>query len=250
LTGGLMYKKVAPSGEIQYGSPGEVVYHNQADTYGLVLGIARTDLINDDMNALSSAAFRLGRGGALKVNDVFWTIFLNNSTFFTAGNANVITGAGSALSLTALGSADRAFRVQTDPDGFPIGIMPRKLVVPTTLRISALNIVNSTFVVATNTAQTAVLSPQTNVLQGTYDVVSSPYMENASYTGNSNAAWYLLADPADMPVIEVCFLNGVQQPTVETADADFNQLGIAMRGVHDFGVSMQEYRGGVRSAGA
>ncbi len=128
--------------------------------------------------------------------------------------------------------------------------IPRKLVVPTTLRITALNLVNSLFTVATNTSQTSVLSPSGNVLQGSYDVVSSPYMENSTYTGNSNAAWYLLADPSDMPVIEVCFLNGVQMPTVETADADFNILGIAMRGVHDFGVASQEYRGGVRSAGS
>ncbi len=116
LTGGLVYKKVAPSGEIQYGTVGETVYNNKADTYGLILGIARTDLINDDLNALSGAAMRLGRGGALKVNDVFWTVFLNNTSFFTSGNSNVLTGAGSALSLAALGTADAKFRVQNCHD--------------------------------------------------------------------------------------------------------------------------------------
>jgi len=51
-------------------------------------------------------------------------------------------------------------------------------------------------------------------------------------------------------VIEVVFLNGRQAPTVESADADFNVLGIQMRGYHDFGVEKQEYRGGVKSKGA
>ncbi len=49
---------------------------------------------------------------------------------------------------------------------------------------------------------------------------------------------------------ETAFLNGKDSPTVETGDADFNQLGIAMRGWIDFGVSLQEFRGGVRSAGS
>ena len=51
-------------------------------------------------------------------------------------------------------------------------------------------------------------------------------------------------------MIEVCFLNGQQNPTVETADADFNTLGIQMRGYHDFGVSKQDYRAAVKSKGA
>jgi hypothetical protein len=48
-------------------------------------------------------------------------------------------------------------------------------------------------------------------------------------------AWYLLADPIDLPVIEVAFLNGQEAPTIETADADFNVLGIQMRGLYYFG---------------
>jgi hypothetical protein len=39
-------------------------------------------------------------------------------------------------------------------------------------------------------------------------------------------------------------------PTVESADADFNQLGVQFRGYYDFGVALQEFRGGVRSAGS
>ena len=45
------------------------------------------------------------------------------------------------------------------------------------------------------------------------------------------------------------FLNGNESPTIETADADFSVLGIQMRGFHDFGVSLQDPRGGVKSNG-
>jgi hypothetical protein len=67
---------------------------------------------------------------------------------------------------------------------------------------------------------------------------------------NSAAAWYLLADPNDLPFIEAVFLNGQESPTVESADADFNTLGIQFRGYHDFGVDTQEYRAAVKSKGS
>lgn len=251
LTGSLIYKQLPPGGEIEHGDIGEKAYTNQAYTQARMLGIDRADLINDDLGALTTASQRLGRGAALRINQMFWTTFLNNSAFFTSGNNNVVSsGASSVLSLTSLADADRIFRLQTDPDGQPLGVFPAILLVPSALRITALNLMNSTIVVATNTGTAVTLSPNSNVLAGAYQVVSSPYMSNAAFTGNSTTAWYLLASPAEMPVIEVAALNGRYEPTVDTTEADFNTLGIAMRGYIDIGVALQEFRGGVRSPGA
>ena len=50
-------------------------------------------------------------------------------------------------------------------------------------------------------------------------------------------------------MIEVAFLNGQESPTIETAEADFSVLGIQMRGYHDFGVALQDARGGVKAKG-
>ena len=75
-------------------------------------------------------------------------------------------------------------------------------------------------------------------------------LEDSAYTGNSATAWYLLADPGYLATVNVSFLNGQQTPTVESADADFNTLGIQFRGYHDFGVDFAEYLGGVKSKGA
>jgi len=84
---------------------------------------------------------------------------------------------------------------------------------------------------------------------GKFRVEVSRYLGNAQYAGNSSKAWYLLADPADLPVIEVAFLNGQESPTIETAEADFGVLGIQMRWYHDFGVNLQDPRGGIKSKG-
>jgi hypothetical protein len=77
----------------------------------------------------------------------------------------------------------------------------------------------------------------------------SRYLGNSKYAGFSTKAWYLLAEPTDLPVIEVAFLNGQEAPTIETADADFNVLGVQMRGFHDFGCKLQDPRGGVKAKG-
>jgi hypothetical protein len=91
--------------------------------------------------------------------------------------------------------------------------------------------------------------PVANPHQGKFRTEVSRYLSNSHYTGYSEKAWYLLADPNDVAVIEVAFLNGQESPTIETADADFNVLGIQMRGYHDFGVALQETRAGVKAKG-
>lgn len=250
LTGDLQYEQIGPAGEIKHGTLGEESYSNQAKTYAKMIAITREDIINDDLGAFLRVPQRLGRGAALKVNDVFWTTFLNNTgSFFHTNNSNVSTGNDSALSLSdgggAINEAEIIFMNQTDPDGKPISVMPRIMLVPPTLNNTAIALMGGApIVTGANTTIAA------NLYQGRYRVVTSPYMENSSYTGYSAAAWYLLADPRDMPVIETVFLRGREMPVIESADADFDQLGIQVRGYHDFGCALQEPRGGVRSAGS
>ena len=248
LTGDSQYEQIGPAGEIKHGTLGEQSYTNKADTYAKMLAVTRTDIINDDLGALQRIPQRLGRGAALKINDVFWSTFLNNSSFFTAGNSNVSTGGGSALTSSgaAINAAEIVAAAQTDPDGKPLGLMPRIMLVPPTLFNTATALMGSQRITGGNDPGVV----DANVYQGRYRVASSVYMENSSYTGNSAAAWYLLADPRDIPAIETVFLNGRETPVVESADADFDTLGIQVRGYHDFGCSLQEPRCGVRSAGS
>ncbi len=246
LTGGFVYEEIAPGGELKHATVGETAYTNQAKTYGRMFGIDRRDLINDDLDALTAVPRRLGRGGALKLNDVFWAEFLSNAAFFTAGNSNYAEGVGTALGIDALTQAETMFLDQTDPDGHPLAVAPVILLVPNGLYVPATQIMNSTELRdPSSTKKTPVANPHA----GKFRPVRSSYLNNPKYTGASGLAWYILADPADMPVIEVAFLNGQQQPTVESADADFNNLGIQMRGYHDFGVAKQEPRGGVKMKG-
>jgi phage major head subunit gpT-like protein len=246
LIGRDQYEIVAPGGELKHGTLGEESYTNKADTYGLMLSIDRRDIINDDLGAITTVPRKLGRGSGLKINDVFWSTFLNSAAFFAAGNNNYLTGADTVLGIDGLSKAEKAFMDQVDGDGKPLGIMPAVLLVPTALSAMCTMLFKS-LEIRDTTASTKY--PVANPHQGKFRAEVSRYLSNSSYTGNSEKAWYLLSDPADLPVIEVAFLNGQESPTIETAQADFNVLGIQMRGFHDFGVSLQDPRGGVRAKG-
>ncbi len=246
LIGRDQYEIVAPGGELKHGTLGNESYTNKADTYGLLLAIDRRDIINDDLGAITTVPRKLGRGSGLKINDVFWSIFMNNAAFFTAGNKNYLTGADTALTIDGLSKAEKAFMDQVDSDGKPIGIMPAVMLVPTALSAMATMLYKS-LEIRDTTASTKY--PVANPHQNKFRAEVSRYLSNSSYTGNSDKAWYLLADPTDLPVIEVAFLNGQESPTIETADADFGTLGVVMRGYHDFGVNLQDPRGGCKSKG-
>jgi hypothetical protein len=238
------FEKVGPDGELKHGTLSELTYTNKAETYGRMLAITRTDYINDDLDAITAVPMKLGRGAGLKLNNIFWTKFLNNSAFFTSGRTNVNTGAAD-MTIAGLQATETIFMDQTDPNGDPLGMEASILLVPTPLKVSANTLMRSEKVVTGASSTIGEVNPYA----GRFRVESSPYMSNANYTGYSAAAWYMIADPAVLPVIEIVALNGRVEPTVESADAEFNTLGVQMRGYCDIGVELQEYRGGVRADG-
>lgn len=249
LGGAMEYMKVGPQGELKNVSPAEVVYTNQANTFGAILSVSRQDIVNDDLGALSAAPRRLGRGAALRLNKEFWTTFLSNpSNFYGTGNVNYLSGAGSALSLTSLITANTSLRNQTDPDGEPLGYPGAVLLVAPANEITAINLMRSQEL-RDNTVADAKYGT-TNVMAGRFKPVCSTYISNSAIVNNSTTVWFLLVDPKNLAVIEVAFLNGQESPTVESTEADFDTLGIKFRGYHDFGIALQEFRAGIMNVGA
>ena len=234
LNGGMVFEKVAPGGELKNAAVSDESRTISAETYGIMTSVTRNDLINDDLGALTAVPQRIGRGGGLKLNSVFWASFQDDSAFFTTGRGNKKATAG-ALSLSNLKAVATLFRKLKDPDGNPVAVEPRVLLVPSDIELAAAEIMGSALLVGGSSA-----GPNVNVLAGRYQVVSTSYLSSAE-------DYYLLASPADMPVMEVAFLNGVQSPIVETAEADFNTLGVQMRGYFDFGVAKAEYLAGVKA---
>jgi len=151
------------------------------------------------------------------------------------------------MTVGGLDATEVIFKNQTDPDGKPVGFMPKIILVPTALHNKALTLMASGG--AAYVAAYATAPGDANIFRGRFRVETSPYISNSSYTGSTSQAWWMLADPNDEAVIEIAALNGRVEPTVDSTDADFNTLGIQMRGYCDVGVNSQEYRAGVHADG-
>jgi len=247
LTADLEYDELGPTGEIQHGTLGEESYSMQAKTYAKMLTLTRNDIINDDLGAFDDLRTRLGLGAAIKMSKVFWTLWINNSSFFTTARGNLSEGVDTAIGITGLSAASTLLRKMRGPDGNLLGLEPDRLIVPPELELVARQLFVSQEMRNTESdTEYAVANPYLN----RFKPVVVPELSDDSYTGYSESAWYLLANPAVLATAVMCFLNGVQSPTIESADADFNTLGVQMRGYHDFGVAMSEYRAGVKSTGA
>ncbi len=252
LTDTMQFQLIPPSGEFKHGKLGEETYSNQADTYGIMFSLNRQTIINDDMGAFSEIPAAFGRGAAESINMIVWALILANAgAFFSTTHQNYASGASSYLSITALTSAEQMFLDQTKPNGHPLGISPQTMLVPTALKVLAEQLYGSLKLnLATPTDGDSEEKPDGNPHAGKYAPVCSPYLSNSSVHANaSTKGWYLFADPNVVPAFEIAFLNGVERPTIESAQADFNTLGVQFRGYLDFGAAQQDYRGAVFFAG-
>lgn len=253
LGGNFRFQQVGPDGELQHGKLDEQKYGQKADTHGIMFALTRQMIINDDLGAFTDIPRQIGMGAAEAIADAVWALLLGNpvqadgQAFFSTAHKNYAEGADTALSVDALTAAEVLFNSQVKPNGRPLGMSASILLVPTALKVAAEMLMKSMQLNETTTANKP--KPTNNPHAGKFDVVSSVYLSNASFTGNSSKAWYLLADPNRLPAIEVAFLNGVDQPTVEKTDADFNTLGIQFRGYIDFGVREQDFRGAAKMKG-
>lgn len=246
LTQDAKYERVTTGGELKHGTLGDEKYTLEPDTFGKIFAITRTHLINDDQGALTDVPFNLGRGGALALNEEFWKAFLDNSAFFATGNSNYKAGATTTLDPEGMRQATELFLKQTDPHGNPLGIMPEILLLPVELAYAG-DLLFQSAELRDTTANKLVLTA--NIYRGRYKPAASAYLSNPNFTGYSAKAWYLLANPLTMPVMEAGFLNGQETPIVEQAEAQFNVLGIEMRGYHDWAVGKANPRGGAKMKG-
>ena len=245
---------VAPDGEIKEGGISEEAAKNQIDTYGKKFCLTRKMIINDDLGGFMRVPAAMGNRAARLIDQLFFARLLKNpaqpdgKALFSAAHKNLLTGASSALSAESLKKAIQIFLDQTDSDGQPISVEPRILLVPTALKHLAIELTKgATLVVAGSTDKVV---PALNVLADeNLQVVSSPYLANASYDGASSAAWYLFGQPGQVDTFEIGYLAGRRTPTVERGETDFNTLGLWFRVYFDVGVREQDHRGMVKANG-
>ena len=248
-------KPVGADGEIKEIGISEEKAVNQLDTYAKKFCLTRKMIINDDLGAFLKVPTAMGNRAARLVDQLFFQRLLANpvmpdgKALFSAQHKNLLTGASSSLSADSLKKAIQVFLDQTDADGQPISVEPSILLVPTALKFLAVELTRGAALMMSGGAENTI-RPTLNVLsEQNLQIVSSPYLSNASYPGASSTAWYLFGRPGTVDTFEIGYLKGKRTPTVERGDLDFNVLGIWFRVYFDVGIREQDHRGMVRANG-
>ena len=237
---------ILEGGEYTGGTISEERSQLTAVTKGRYIECTRKMIVNDDLNAFARMAQMLGRAAGRTVNaDVYGVINSNAAmgdgyNLFSSDHSN-LAGSSAAITIATLSAARAAMRKQKDPTNVDyLNIQPRVLAVPVAIEDHARTVVTSDF----NTDTAAQL--KRNIIRdwGPLDVVSDPTLDATSTT-----AWYLIADPMDVPLLEVRFLDGQQSPYV-ASEEEFMTDGIRWKVRLDYGVAANDWRAGYKNAGA
>ena len=215
---------VAQQEEYPFAGAAEGQYTYAVQKFGRKFKFSWESFVNDNLGAFSEVPMALGRA-ARRTTARFATSLIcgaagPNPVFFSAANGNMMNGNNSALSVTSLTAAANLLAQQMDTGGEPIFNDPAVLIVPPSLKITAMQIVNALQIRAQTAGGADAGGAQqldtTNLFQG-LKVAVEPYISRIITAGTvGRTAWFLAADPAqsERPAVELGFLQGHEEPQI------------------------------------
>lgn len=232
---------IGEHGETTYGAVGESKETYTIKRYGRIVPFTYEAMVNDDLDAFSRVPRGLGFQAANLESDLVYGILTANAAMgdsvalFHSSHSN-LTNPGTAISDTSLGVMRKVGRVQTGIDGATkLNIMFKYLIVPAALETLA----QKYLAVITPNASSSV-----NPFAGAFQLVVEPRLD-----ADSVIKWYGAADPAQIDVIEMAYLDG-QESVYMNNEVDFDTRGLKLRAEHAVGVKAIDHRGLYRNDGA
>jgi HK97 family phage prohead protease len=205
-------------------------------TYGLVFGVTRQMLINDDLGMLNDLTRRLALAAQEKEASLLAGLVTSNPVMkdthavFSTQHAN-IAASGAAISDTTLAAARLALRTQRGLAGEPISVTPKYLLVGPTTEHAA-------------TKQVATVAATTTEAVNTF--VNLGVIVDPRITTNG---WYMVASPSEIPGLEYAHLEGAQGPEV-ISRMGFERDCVEFRVRDDYGTEWIDWRGWFYNPGA
>lgn len=237
--------EVGETGEYKLGTMSESEQKLLLGTFGRILGLSRRTIINDDLGAFADLPMKAGQRVRAWENGTAWAQLALNSgngptiteggasaTVFHADHGN-LAGAGTAITVAAVGSGRAAMRKQKSLDGMKLNLAPRFLVTSPDKETEAEQFV-ATNLLANKTTD---VNPFAGRLTPLAD---------AELTGN---AWYLFCDPSMCECFVYGYLEGAEAPRLTTREG-FTTDGVELKLSHDFVAGAIDYRGSYKNPGA
>ena len=237
-----------------------------AELVGNIIGVTANVLINDDLNYIETRARGIGMVGERTIERKVWLLLAANPTMadgqalFSAAHGNLVNGTNAPVGGPTIDTVDqmgaimaeqKAPAAKDDPDATDqyLDLVPYAAVahrwrrsVLTVINTSTVDIVQAPGTPAGTSLPFDGLFPNANPMAGTFQQIATSVMAERD-------PWYMFADPAVAPVVEVVFLNGMQEPQV-TMEQDFNTSGLRWKIELPHGVGAIGWRGCVKNPGA
>jgi hypothetical protein len=244
-------KEISETGEIKYGTASDSKETVSVKPYGVAFSISRHMMVNDDLSGIDQILGSTGQSVLRFENTTFFTMLLTPAVGPNLINANsprpvYVFGAVGTAGSNYTGSAN----TPAAPSIQSISLGRQYLRGMKTLDGQFLN-VNPTIILTGPVQETVaeqMVTQITPALTGSVNPFQSrlrPVTE-ASIPGT---AWYLFANPGELPCFVYGFLAGAGGPRIRT-DEPFGVQGVRVSLEHDFGVGAIDYRGTYQNYGA
>ncbi|WP_421885159.1 prohead protease/major capsid protein fusion protein [Methylibium sp.] len=238
--------KTNEHGEFKYASMSDGAETYSLLTYGIIVGLTRQAIINDDLRGFERLVGGFGGASRRLENRLVYAQLTANAALsdtvalFHATHANLGTGGGSALSFDALKAGRTAMRLQKGLQSEELNLAPAYLIVPATLEQTAYQLTSSNYVPATKA--------EVNEFRQGGRTAVEPVVEPV-LDANSTAAWYLAASNQQVDTVEYCYLDGAEGPFIES-EPGFEVDGISWKARLDFAAKAVDFRGLYKGAGS
>lgn len=240
-------QSVNQHGEYQYAYLTDVKEPIQLARKGVLVAFTREAIINDDLDALVRVPLLCGRAANRAIGDAVYALLTANAALaqdsvalFHSGSHGNIGSAGSP-SVARLDEADKLLALQKSPganETAGLNMELAKLIVPRALKGTSLVLAAAQYDPA---GSAGTLPP--NRWQNNFEVVSDVRLD-----ATSASVYYASADPMRHDTLEVAFLNGNQEPYLDSQEG-WKSDGIEWKVRHEFGAAVLDYRGLVRFPG-
>lgn len=240
-------RPVEPGGEIECAPVGDAKAEwIQAATYGIRVPLSRHVIVNDDLDFFNSLPLALAYSAALSVEIDVYSVLTSNggagptmsedgNPLFHASHNNV--GTAGAPSVTTITEAFVKMAEQKDHNNIAfLDNSPAVWLGPKKYELTVRSLIQSQ--ADPSQANAGVANPVQNMFR---DIVGSTRL-----TGNR---WYVFADPAVAPTLQVAFLNGDQDPVIERQPG-WTTDGLEYRVKLDYGVAAADWRHAFTNPGA
>lgn len=226
--------EIKQGGEFKFDEMTDTGATAQLVTYGRSWGFTREAMINDDLGVLTSVPAAYVRACKRGINKAVYKRLTEIT--YSSGKGNL--GTAAALTVASIGELRAKMRTQKNIRGKEVlNIEGRIIAVPAELEVAAMELVNSTANPAGANSGVA------NVFRNALSVVVDAELDTYSST-----AYYLIADPMDLEGIRVSYLNGRQEPNLESR-MSWDRLGMEWRIYMDYGVDVIDEKAFAKNAG-